>query len=148
MSMFIELYVVDEAKLTMQPRSDYSERYRHLVKEVRAFGARWEEIEGRCVFDAFEAVDEQIGAQKFLLHSAINNSPHNVLGNGANWFGYFSPSAAGDLAALLGRVSDATIAALEGQVPLSWRTYWAFRESAEEAVRRKHGIAVLVDAPR
>ena len=40
------------------------------------------------------------------------------------------------------------IAALDVQVPLSRRVYWAFRETADEAKRRKHAVAVLVDAAR
>jgi hypothetical protein len=150
MSSFIELYVVDEAKLTTQPQGSDMERYERLVKEVRAVGARWEEFEARGLFPALEAVDKHIGARKFLPIFAINNSPQNVLGNDAQCpaFGYFSPAAASDLAHLLGKVPEAAITALDLQVPLSRQVYWAFREAAEEATRRGHGVAVLVDAAR
>jgi hypothetical protein len=150
MSSFIELYVVDEKKLTTTPQGDDMERYERLVKEVRALGARWEEFEARGLFPALEAVDKHIGARKFLPIFAINNSPQNVLGNDAACpaFGYFAPDASSDLAQLLGKVPAATIDALDLQVPLSRRVYWAFREAAEEATRREHGLAILVDAPR
>lgn len=151
MSSFFELFVVDEKKLTTVPQGSDQERFDRLVREVRKVGAQWEAFNARVssFIGALEAVDKHIGGRRFLPIFAFNNSPQNVLGNDAACpdFGYFSPEAAADLAHLLGKVPEDTISELDKTVPLSERVYWAFREAAEEAARRKHGVAVLHDTP-
>jgi hypothetical protein len=149
MSIQLEIFVLDEAKLLISRTGTDQERYERLVQAVRQNGARWHTIgiDGRSLVWALEAVDAQIGGRKFLPIFAFNNSPANVLGNDGDCpdFGYFKPEAARDLAALLGRVTDEKLEELGKENSIFVDVYWRFREAAEEATRRGHAVAVLHD---
>lgn len=151
MSISIELYVVDEARLSIDPSGTDHERYERLVREVRQVGAHWDDIEsdGYGFALALEAIDAHIGGRKFLPIFAFNNSPSNVLGNDSDCpdFGYFRPEAASDLATLLSRVTDAELEQLSKEAEFYKDIYWKFRGAAEEAAKRGFAIAVLHDAP-
>jgi hypothetical protein len=151
MSIRLDLYVVDEAKLPTSPNGTDQERYDRLVKAVLQNGASWATIDtdGGSLIRALEAVDAQIGGRKFLPVFAFNNSPANVLGNNSSCpdFGYFRPEAARDLAMLLSRVPDDKLEALRADKELYFDVYWKFRDAAEEATRRGHAVAVLHDPP-
>ena len=151
MSIQLEIYVINEARLPIDPSGTDQERYERLVLAVRQYGAHWHEISssGHGLILALEAVDVRIGGRKFLPIFAFNNSPSNVLGNAPDCpdFGYFHPEAAADLALLLQRLAEDDIQKLSDESELYADVYWNFRDAAEEAQKRGHAVAVLHDAP-
>jgi hypothetical protein len=147
MPRMYELYIVDEAKLPIDPVGTDQDRHRRLVEAVRQHGARWAQIESQELpfMEALERIDrEALGGHRFLPVLAYNNSPQNVLGNdpASPDFGYFDPEKARDLHTVFERTPADVMAAFEAD-PLLESVYWSFRDAAKEAAPRGHAIAVL-----
>jgi hypothetical protein len=149
MSSVIRLYVVDEKKLPQSmPDIPDQEKYERLIAAVRSRGAEWAEL-AMSVRDfnrALRAMDSVIGGTEFLPIFAFNNSPKNVLGDDADCppFGYFSPVQVRDLNACFMELEPDEVEHFErsGDAVLA-QVFHAFQTSAEEAVARKHALAVL-----
>jgi hypothetical protein len=149
MSTVFTLYVIDERKLpkTLPGRSD-ANKHAQIVAAVTSQGAQWETIQLRETefAKALEAIDQEMGATKFLPVFAFNNSPHNVLGDDSDapCFGYFSPEQTQDLTACLNDVPDDVIADLvkaHGRAVES--VFHAFQSAADEAAKRSYALAVI-----